>query len=66
MASQKSTSKKRKGSGFVVGSARFRKISAVEGIEFGPGMKGRAAISKSEAESPAERRKAIIRAYRKT
>ena len=66
MASQKDFSKKQKGSGFVVGSARFRKISAVEGIEFTPGMKGRAAISKSKAATPEERRKAIIRAYRKT
>lgn len=66
MASHKSTSKKQKGSGFVVGSARFRKISAVEGIEFRSDMKGRTAISKSKAESPEERRKAIIRAYRKT
>ncbi|MBI5323437.1 hypothetical protein [Bradyrhizobium sp.] len=66
MASQKDSSKKRKGTGFVVGSARFKKISAVEGIEYTPDMKGSTAVSKSKAETPEERRKAIIRAYRKT
>jgi hypothetical protein len=66
MSSQKDRSKKHKGAGFVVGSARFRKISAVEGSEFTPDMKGRTAISKSKPATPEERRKAIIRAYRKT
>jgi hypothetical protein len=66
MTSHKSTSKKRKGPGFVIGSTRFRKISAVEGIDFRSDMKGHTAVLKSKAESPEERRKAIIRAYQKT
>jgi len=65
MAPQKPTPKKGKASGFVVGSARFKKISAVEGIKFTPDMKGRAALSKSKDVTAEERRKAIISAYRK-
>jgi hypothetical protein len=65
MAPKKPSSKKTKASGFVIGSARFRKISAVEGIHYSPKMKGSAAISKSKALSPEERRKSIIEAYRK-
>ena len=65
MAPKKLSSKKGKASGFVIGSARFRKISAVEGIVYSPKMKGSAAVSKSKAHTPEERRKAIIEAYRK-
>ena len=65
MPPKKSSSKKGKASGFVIGSGRFRKISAVEGIRYSPKMKGSAAIVKSKAVSPEERRKAIIKAYRK-
>jgi hypothetical protein len=65
MAPKKPPSKKSKASGFVIGSARFRKISAVEGIHYSPEMKGRTAISKSKAITPEERRKTIIKAYRK-
>jgi hypothetical protein len=65
MAPQKHTPKKGKASGFVVGSARFKKISAVEGIKFTPEMKGRAALSKRKDVTAEERRKTIIRAYRK-
>jgi len=65
MASKKRSSKKGKASGFVIGSARFRKISAVEGIVYSPKMKGSTAVSKSKAHTPEERRKAIIKAYRK-
>jgi hypothetical protein len=65
MAPQKNTPKKGKASGFVVGSARFKKISAVEGIKFTPEMKGRAALSKRKDITAEERRKTIIRAYRK-
>jgi hypothetical protein len=63
MAPRKSSSKS-KASGFVIGSARFRKISAVEGIVHSPRMKG-VSSSKGKALSPEERRKAIIKAYRK-
>ena len=65
MAPKKQSSKKGKVSGFVIGSARFKKISAVEGIVSSPGMKGRSAISKRKDLSPEERRKVIIKAYRK-
>ena len=65
MASKKPSSKKGKAVGFVVGSVRFRKISAVEGIHYSSKMKGDVAISKSKALTPEERRKAIIKAYRK-
>ena len=65
MAPNRPTSKKNKAVGFVIGSSRFRKISAVEGIQYSPKMKGRAAIAKSEAVTPEQRRKTIIKAYRK-
>jgi hypothetical protein len=65
MAPKKSSSKKTKASGFVIGSGRFRKISAVEGIQYSPKMKGSIAISKSKALTPEERRETIIKAYRK-
>ncbi|WP_136623885.1 MULTISPECIES: hypothetical protein [Bradyrhizobium] len=61
----KSPPKKGKASGFVIGSARFRKISSVEGIIYSPRMKGSSAIVESKARTPEERRKAIIKAYRK-
>lgn len=67
MAPKKPSAKKGKTvSGFVVGSVRFRKISSVEGIVYSPKMKGSAAIGESaKALTPEERRKAIIKAYRK-
>jgi hypothetical protein len=65
MALKKTSSKKDKAAGFVIGSGRFRKISAVEGIRYSPKMKGSTAIAKSKALTPEERRKAIIKAYRK-
>ncbi len=65
MAPKKPSKTKGKASGFVIGSVRFRKISAVEGIHYSPEMKGVAAISKSKALTPEERRKTIIKAYRK-
>lgn len=65
MARGKPTSKKSKAVGFVIGSSRFRKISAVEGIQYSSKMKGSAAIAKSKAITPEERRKTIIKAYRK-
>ncbi|WP_456725588.1 hypothetical protein [Bradyrhizobium sp. USDA 3397] len=65
MTTKKSSSKKGKGSGFVIGSARFRKISSVEGIVYSAEMKGSSAITASKARTPEERRKAIIKACRK-
>jgi hypothetical protein len=62
---QKRTSKAGKTSGFVIGSARFKKISAVEGIKYSPGMKGQMAVSRLKDPTPEERRKTVIRAYRK-
>jgi hypothetical protein len=61
---QKPTSKTGKTSGFVVGSTRFKKISAVEGIKYSHGMKGQEAVSALKDLTPEERRKTIIRAYR--
>ena len=63
MAPKKSSSKKGKASGFVIGSARFRKISSVEGILYSTKMKG--SIAESKARTPEQRRKAIIKAYSK-
>ena len=65
MAQKKTSSKKGKVSGFVIGSARFRKISSVEGIIYSTKMKGSSAVAKSKARTPEERLKAIIKAYRK-
>ncbi|MGE5159423.1 MAG: hypothetical protein ACM3OF_14900 [Gemmatimonas sp.] len=64
MASKKRSSKAAKASGFVVGSARFRKISAVEGIRYSNDMKGRSA-AKGKDLTPEQRREIIIDAYRK-
>jgi hypothetical protein len=62
---QEAVSKKGKVPGFVIGSARFRKISAAEGIRYSSKMKGGAALSKSTDLTPEERRKTIVKAYRK-
>jgi hypothetical protein len=51
--------------GFVIGRERFARISAVEGIELSPDMKRRAADLDREGVSGAERRRTIMRAYRK-
>ncbi|WP_257170781.1 hypothetical protein [Bradyrhizobium sp. SRS-191] len=63
MAPKKPASKKTK-AGFVIGSARYRKISAVEGIEYSSKIKA-ASSTTGKTLSPQERRKAIIEAYRK-
>jgi hypothetical protein len=65
MAPKKPPSKKGKTVGLLIGSDRFRKISAVEGIHYSTKMKGNASIAKSKALTPEDRRKAIIEAYRK-
>ena len=62
---QKRKSKTGKTSGFVIGSPRFKKISAVEGIKYSPVMKGQIAVAGLKNPTPEERRKTIIRAYRK-
>lgn len=63
----KKTSVKRsaKTGAFVLGAARFEKISAVEGIKLKPAMKKRVAAAKSAKSSPEEYRKSILRAYKK-
>jgi hypothetical protein len=64
MAPKNPSPKKTKAGGFVIGSARLRKISAVEGIQYSPEMKGASSLA-GKALSPEERRKSIIKAYRK-
>jgi len=49
--------------GFVVGTAAFAKISAVEGIRLKPAMKKRALEADRKGLSAEETRKAIIRSY---
>ena len=51
--------------GVILGRERFAKISAVEGIELRPSMKKRAAEFDRRGLSGEERRRSIIRAYRK-
>lgn len=58
-------SKKAGESRFVLGRARFAKISAVEGLSLTPAMIGRAAAFDRGALSAAERRRAIITVHRK-
>ncbi|MFT3941623.1 hypothetical protein [Rhodopseudomonas sp.] len=63
MASNKTAQKNGKARRFVIGSGRFRKISAIEGIEYYADRKGSAIVVRSKAHYPEERRKAIIKAY---
>lgn len=65
MANQKHTPKTGKISGFVIGRARFEKISAVEGIKLSSDMKKRAQEFDRRGLSAEERRKAIISKHRK-
>lgn len=65
MASRKSTPRKSGTSGFVIGRERFAQISAVEGIKLSGAMKKRISDSDRKNLSAADRREAIIRAYRK-
>jgi hypothetical protein len=65
MPKQKSTTGKVAKKGFIVGTARFAKISAVEGIRLSPAMKKRAAEAGSKGLTAQETRRAIIRIYRK-
>jgi len=50
---------------FVLGSERFGKISAVEGIKQTPAMKKRSASFDKAGLSAAERRREIIKVYSK-
>jgi hypothetical protein len=63
VTSAKKTAKK--SAKFVIGHARFSKISAVEGIALTPGMKARKTRLERSGASPAERRAAIIKAYKR-
>jgi hypothetical protein len=60
-----SSDRTRRASGVALGRERFAKISAVEGIELTPLMKKRAAEFDRQGISADERRRAIVRAYRK-
>ena len=57
--------KKASTSKFVLGRERFAKISAVEGIALTPAMKKRAKEFDERGLSPAERRKEVLKLYRK-
>jgi hypothetical protein len=52
-------------SGMIIGRERFATISAVEGIVLTSGMKKRAADAELRGLSGEERRREIVRAYRK-
>lgn len=66
MAKQKKpVVKDAKAGGFVVGRARFAKISAVEGIHLTQAMEKRAAEADRKGLTADEYRRAIVRSYRK-
>jgi hypothetical protein len=65
MGSQKATSSKSTGPGFVLGRERFEKISAVEGIKLSGAMKKRIREADRKGLSAEARRAAIIRAHSK-
>ena len=67
MKKQAPESRRRKAkSNMVLGRERFAKISAVEGIELTAGMRSRVAEFDRRGTRPAERRRAIVRAYSKS
>ncbi|KIZ45662.1 hypothetical protein OO17_07595 [Rhodopseudomonas palustris] len=61
----KSGARKVAKAGFVLGHARFSKISAVEGIRLSPAMKERAADAKQQGLSADEYRRTIVQSHRK-
>jgi hypothetical protein len=65
MPKQKHSTKKGGKTGFVIGRASFKKISAVEGIQLKPAMEKRAAEARSKGLSAEEYRKVILRTHRK-
>ena len=52
-------------SGWVIGSARFAKISAVEGIALTPAMEARQSALDRAGATAKEKRAAIIKAYKR-
>jgi hypothetical protein len=62
---KKTSPSKRVSAKFVLGRERFALISAVEGIKPTAAMKKRAAEFERRGLSPAERRREIIKVYRK-
>ena len=66
MAKQKKTvAKSAKTGRFVIGSAGFGKISAVEGIRMTAEMKKRASDARAKGLTAEEYRRKIVRSYRK-
>ena len=62
---KKTGSNKRISAKFILGRERFGQISAVEGIKLTVAMKKRAAEFEARGLSAAERRREIIKVYRK-
>ena len=65
MAPNKRVTRGSKTGRFVVGMARYEKISAVEGIRLSADMKRRAEEFDRQGLTPEERRRAIVKAHRK-
>jgi hypothetical protein len=65
MAPNKRVTRSSKTGRFVVGMARYEKISAVEGIRLSADMKKRAEEFDRQRLTPEERRRAIVKAHRK-
>jgi hypothetical protein len=63
---RKARAKKRISAKFVIGRERFAKISAVEGIKPTAAMKKRMAEFDRQGLTAAERRREIIKVYRKS
>jgi hypothetical protein len=63
---RKTVAKDAKSGGFVVGRARFAKISAVEGIQLTEIMEKRAADAGRKGLTAEEYRRTIVRSYRKS
>jgi len=63
---KKSAANKRIAANLVIGRERFAKISAVEGIKPSSAMKKRVAQFDRDGLSAAERRREIIKAYKKS
>jgi hypothetical protein len=62
---RKTAAKGTKVRGFVVGRARFTKISAVEGIQLTQAMERRASEAGRKGLTAEEYRRTIVRSYRK-
>jgi hypothetical protein len=65
MPAPKKTTSKKRAAKHVIGRERFAKISAVEGIKPSPAMSRRIAEFDQQGLSAAERRREIIKAYKK-